>query len=93
MYLRTHEMYLRAYETTRRGCCTWRSTSLRTYLTDDTNPPAYSTDDAARLLYLEIDYMNEAKNARLFAESMAKQQDVVVPAVYDNATTARARAS
>ena len=47
------------------------------------------TDDAARLLYLEIDYLNEAKNARMFATSLPKGLDVVVPKVFDNATTAR----
>ena len=47
------------------------------------------TDDAARLLYLEIDYLNEAKNARMFASSLPKGLDVVVPKVFDNATTAR----
>ena len=47
------------------------------------------TNDAARLLYLEIDYDNEAKNSQLFASSLPKDVDVVVPRVYANATTAR----
>ena len=47
------------------------------------------TDDAARLLYLEIDYLNEASNARKFASSMSTEADVVVPKVFDNATTTR----
>jgi len=47
------------------------------------------TNDAARLLYLEIDYLNEAKNARAFATSMPPQANVVVPRVFDNATTPR----
>ena len=47
------------------------------------------TDDAARLLYLEIDYENEAKNARDFAASMPAAAEVVVPRVFDNTTTPR----
>ena len=47
------------------------------------------TDDAARLLYMEIDYRNEAKNARLFSDSVAEDASVVVPQVFDNATTSR----
>ena len=47
------------------------------------------TNDAARLLYLEIDYLNEATNSKRFATSLPKAANVVVPKVYDNATTAR----
>ena len=47
------------------------------------------TNDAARLLYLEIDYDNEAKNSQLFASSLPADVDVVVPRVYANATTKR----
>ena len=47
------------------------------------------TNDAARLLYLEIDYLNEATNSKRFANSLPKAANVVVPKVYDNATTAR----
>lgn len=47
------------------------------------------TNDAARLLYLEIDYDNEAKNSQLFASSLPADVDVVVPRIYANATTKR----
>lgn len=47
------------------------------------------TNDAARLLYLEIDYDNEAKNSQLFASSLPTELDIIVPRIYANATTAR----
>ena len=47
------------------------------------------TNDAARLLYLEIDYDNEAKNAQRFASSLPPELDIIVPRVYANATTPR----
>ncbi|KAL1528636.1 hypothetical protein AB1Y20_009974 [Prymnesium parvum] len=47
------------------------------------------TNDAARLLYLEIDYLNEANNARAFASSLPASARVVVPRVFDRVTTKR----
>jgi predicted unusual protein kinase regulating ubiquinone biosynthesis (AarF/ABC1/UbiB family) len=47
------------------------------------------TNDAARLLYLEIDYDNEAKNSQRFASSLPAELDIIVPRIYANATTAR----
>ena len=47
-------------------------------------------DDAARLLYEEINYVNEGKNAETFAESLkGTGSNVVVPGVIWNATTER----
>ena len=47
------------------------------------------TNDAARLLYLEIDYDNEAKNSQRFASSLPAELDIIVPRIYSNATTKR----
>ena len=45
-------------------------------------------NDAARLLYEEIDYVNEGKNAEQFAESLVGTgSNVVVPKVFNDATT------
>jgi len=45
-------------------------------------------DDAARLLYEEIDYINEGKNAQQFADSLVGTgSDVVVPKVFNEVTT------
>jgi len=45
-------------------------------------------DDAARLLYEEIDYVNEGKNAETFAESLVGTgANVVVPKVFSEVTT------
>jgi len=45
-------------------------------------------DDAARLLYEEIDYVNEGKNADTFAESLVGTgANVVVPKVFSEVTT------
>ena len=45
-------------------------------------------NDAARLLYEEIDYINEGKNAETFAESLVGTgANVVVPKVFNEVTT------
>mmetsp|Transcript_14138 Transcript_14138/g.45276 ORF Transcript_14138/g.45276 Transcript_14138/m.45276 type:complete len:614 (+) Transcript_14138:31-1872(+) len=45
-------------------------------------------NDAARLLYEEINYVNEGKNAEQFAESLVGTgSNVVVPKVFNDATT------
>ena len=45
-------------------------------------------NDAARLLYEEIDYINEGKNAELFAESLVGTgANVIVPKVFKEVTT------
>jgi len=45
-------------------------------------------NDAARLLYEEIDYVNEGKNAQLFADSLVGTgANVVVPKVFTDVTT------
>jgi len=47
-------------------------------------------NDAARLLYEEIDYVNEGKNAEAFAASLVGTgSDVVVPKVFSDVTTER----
>uniref|UniRef100_A0A7S4HDG2 ABC1 atypical kinase-like domain-containing protein n=1 Tax=Prymnesium polylepis TaxID=72548 RepID=A0A7S4HDG2_9EUKA len=47
-------------------------------------------NDAARLLYEEIDYINEGKNAEAFAESLVGTgSNVVVPKVFTDVTTER----
>ncbi|KAL3930414.1 MAG: hypothetical protein SGPRY_001547 [Prymnesium sp.] len=47
------------------------------------------TEDAAKLLYLEIDYLNEARNAQKFAASLPSTSSILVPRVFDSATTTR----
>ena len=47
------------------------------------------TDDAARLLYMEIDYEQEARNAARFQASLPRGARIRVPAVCLNATTRR----
>ena len=45
-------------------------------------------NDASRLLYEEIDYINEGKNAEIFAESLVGTgSNVVVPKVFSDVTT------
>ena len=46
-------------------------------------------DESARLLYLEIDYLNEARNTMRFAEDFKKTPWVITPDVYFNLTTPR----
>ena len=46
-------------------------------------------DESARLLYLEIDYLNEARNTMRFAEDFKKTPWVITPDVYFDLTTPR----
>ena len=46
-------------------------------------------DESARLLYLEIDYLNEARNTMRFAEDFKKTPWVITPDVYLDLTTPR----
>lgn len=46
-------------------------------------------EESERLLYLEIDYLNEVKNARRFAEDFEDYEWVRVPNVYMDLTTPR----
>lgn len=46
-------------------------------------------DESARLLYLEIDYLNEAKNAARFAEDFKGTDWIRTPKVYENLSTPR----
>lgn len=46
-------------------------------------------EESERLLYLEIDYLNEVKNARRFAKDFKDIDWVRVPSVYDEVTNER----
>jgi predicted unusual protein kinase regulating ubiquinone biosynthesis (AarF/ABC1/UbiB family) len=46
-------------------------------------------DESERLLYLEIDYLNEVRNAERFAKDFAEIDWVRVPKVYHEVTTPR----
>jgi predicted unusual protein kinase regulating ubiquinone biosynthesis (AarF/ABC1/UbiB family) len=46
-------------------------------------------DESERLLYLEIDYLNEVRNAERFAKDFADIDWVRVPSVYHEVTTPR----
>jgi predicted unusual protein kinase regulating ubiquinone biosynthesis (AarF/ABC1/UbiB family) len=46
-------------------------------------------DESERLLYLEIDYLNEVRNAERFAKDFAEIDWVRVPSVYHEVTTPR----
>ena len=46
-------------------------------------------DESERLLYLEIDYLNEVKNAERFAKDFKDIDWVRVPSVYHEVTTPR----
>lgn len=46
-------------------------------------------DESERLLYLEIDYLNEVRNAERFAKDFAEIDWVRVPNVYHEVTTPR----
>jgi predicted unusual protein kinase regulating ubiquinone biosynthesis (AarF/ABC1/UbiB family) len=46
-------------------------------------------EESERQLYLEIDYINEAKNAERFAKDFAEYDYVKVPSVYNEVTTPR----
>jgi len=43
----------------------------------------------SQTLYEEIDYLNEGKNAEIFAENFARVEDVRIPAVHWSSTTRR----
>ena len=46
-------------------------------------------DESAKLLYKEIDYVNEARNARRFADDFADNPNVRTPEVLFDLTTPR----
>ena len=46
-------------------------------------------EESERLLYLEIDYLNEVRNAERFAKDFAEIDWVRVPSVYHEVTTPR----